>query len=614
MADPSPAADPSTQADARHRDLSSRQLVLLCDGTNNNLTGGERDTHVVLLAELLRADPDPRRVVWYDPGVGNPADVPGTTLWDKASRLSERVAGLAFGRGVFDNVAEGYRFLMRHWQGPSDRIFVIGFSRGAFTARSIAGLVNRFGILDPQFASLLPTLLHLYFADDSPRVQAVSRQVSRLFEDTASASRRPDIWFVGVWDTVATVGLWPAELRIRARPTLTGKRFVHVRQALALDELRAQFKPRAYAEDDGPVLLAEGRMGTVLQRWFRGAHADVGGGYRLGESAVAREPLAWLVAEAVDRGLRLHADGVPLDSEHRVSEAVSALVTRITGVPDPVAAGAPRRLHSQLAGAPLWTLSGLAVRDTTTAAVDGGSPVPVRTAEHPSVAAWIPRTPAEAGWPRVPLGPGWWLALLLCVLIPVGLGHLAATPGDGSPAGAGMADTVSAWLAANLRLQAWQAIAAWPFVQGAWNPDAWWAAARAFGAPAAAVGWDFALITAYAVVLAPWVARAFAWLAGCRRHGQRGPIGARWLGWALPLLVAADVVENLATLAALAFGAFDWLIPGLGMRLVLSLAVLAKAVGALGVGVLLLRGIGPWPRPREDGRAGPVNRTGADPA
>ena len=67
-----------------------RQLVLLCDGTNNNLTGVASDTHVVALAELLRTDPDAERVVFYDPGVGNPGEVPGITAWDSARRFFER--------------------------------------------------------------------------------------------------------------------------------------------------------------------------------------------------------------------------------------------------------------------------------------------------------------------------------------------------------------------------------------------------------------------------------------------------------------------------------------------------------------------------------------------
>jgi len=136
-----------------------QQLVLLCDGTNNNLTGGASDTHLVTLAELLRADPDADRTVFYDPGVGNPGEVPGITLWDKARRLFERIDSLAFGRGVFDNIAEGYLFLMRHWRSHDDQIWLFGFSRGAFTARSIGGLINRFGILEPHLESLVPTLL-----------------------------------------------------------------------------------------------------------------------------------------------------------------------------------------------------------------------------------------------------------------------------------------------------------------------------------------------------------------------------------------------------------------------------------------------------------------------
>jgi hypothetical protein len=95
---------------------SNRQLILLCDGTNNNLTGRKADTHVLLLAEVLRQQPDPQRLVYYDPGVGNPGQLPGTTVVDKFGRLAERLNGLAFGRGVFDNIAEGYFFLMRNWR------------------------------------------------------------------------------------------------------------------------------------------------------------------------------------------------------------------------------------------------------------------------------------------------------------------------------------------------------------------------------------------------------------------------------------------------------------------------------------------------------------------
>ena len=151
-----------------------RQIVLLCDGTNNNLTGQHEDTNVVKLCTLLAADPDPQRLVFYDPGVGNPGELPGATTWDQFRRTLDRVSGLAFGRGVYENMVESYLFLMRHYR-PGDQIFIFGFSRGAFTARSVAGLVNLFGILRPHMESMVPTLLHVYFADrnNSPQWQAL---------------------------------------------------------------------------------------------------------------------------------------------------------------------------------------------------------------------------------------------------------------------------------------------------------------------------------------------------------------------------------------------------------------------------------------------------------
>lgn len=187
-----------------------RQIVLCCDGTNNNLTGGDSDTNVVRLCQLLRQHGDARQQVFYDPGVGNPGELPGATVWDSINRYSERLAGLAFGRGVYENMAECYQFLMQHHQ-PGDELYIFGFSRGAFTARSVAGLVNMFGILQPHMVSMVPSLLHIYFSDrggggDSAR--RIARQATELFAEPHS--RHVNIHFVGVWDTVASVGMPPS--------------------------------------------------------------------------------------------------------------------------------------------------------------------------------------------------------------------------------------------------------------------------------------------------------------------------------------------------------------------------------------------------------------------
>jgi uncharacterized protein (DUF2235 family) len=534
----------------RGYNAAMRQLILLCDGTNNNLSGGERDTHVVTLAERLGAAPDPDRLVFYDPGVGNPGELPGTTVWDKARRQFQRIEGLAFGRGVFDNIAEGYQFLMQHWHGEADQIWLFGFSRGAFTARSIGGMVNRFGILEPHMASMLPSLLQLYFSSGSARGDAITEQATRLFTET----RRPCLHFVGVWDTVATVGSWPFTLRMKARPTLNGKRFVHVRHALALDEQRAQYVPRAYAEDNGATTLADGRAGTVQQQWFCGSHGDVGGGYRVADAALARAPLEWMLAEAASCGLRLPTA--------------------------PVAPATPDTplLHSQLKAMPLWALTGLAVRDTRRVVVDGGPDVPVVMAEHPSVAARNAPFPEHTVWQGAALPGGWWLHALFVGAWLLVLGQLLA----GTQPALSWADAASRYLVANGEFQHWQLTAILS------TEGRWWAELQAFHAPRWALVWDLGLIASYAYLLATLASRAFARAAGLNRLGRPVPRLLNLLGWALPLAVFADVAEDLASWATITFGDNElWLLAWLG-RLAMATCSVAKWAGLLGVFVLVL--------------------------
>ncbi len=234
-----------------------RQIVVLCDGTNANLTGGRSDSHVVTLAELLAAHPDSDRMVMYDPGVGHSATLPSAGMWDKLHRWWTRLEGLTQGRGVFENIVEGYAFIVRHWQ-PGDQIFVFGYSRGAFTARSIAGLVNRFGVVRAGSESVFTTLLSIYLSGEKPGDPS-SQQAIRLL--TPEDARKVRIQFVGVWDTVEAVGLPPFRARISVAPTLANKRFMHVRQALSLDESRRMFRPRVYEQPDGEFDTAFGDRG-----------------------------------------------------------------------------------------------------------------------------------------------------------------------------------------------------------------------------------------------------------------------------------------------------------------------------------------------------------------
>jgi uncharacterized protein (DUF2235 family) len=580
-----------------------RQLILLCDGTNNNLTGAANDTHVVTLAEVLRRDPDPDRLVFYDPGVGNPGQVPGTTVWDKLRRQFERIEGLAFGRGVYDNIAEGYLFLMRHWRGEADQIWFFGFSRGAFTARSIAGLVNRFGILQPQMESMVPTLLQLYFSESTDPVKAIDRQAIRLF--AVGTERHPLIHFVGVWDTVASVGTWPFALRIKAQPTLQNKHFVHVRQALALDEHRAQFVPRAYAENNGATTLANGLTGSVVQQWFRGSHCDVGGGYPVADAAMARAPLAWLMAEAVQCGLRLRHAGQALLTEADAATAVSHTVAQVLGAPDPVPKGPHAAVvHSQLQKSPVWALTGLALRDTRLVVIDSGADVPVRMGEHPSVAAWNGGAfPSGTVWQHHPLKGWWWVHLVLIAAWMLTLGQLLDATPDAAP---GIWAAIKQWfsdaalyLRANGQFQTWQ-LTAFTSTDGGW-----WRTVQGFDSPRWALVWDLGLIASYGYVLATMVSRAFAHAAGLNRLGLAIRPVLNRLGWALPLMVFADVGENLFSWLTITLGHNElWALAAFG-RVGMALCAAAKLVGLLGVLVLLVgrRGLSPRQvQPAADGK------------
>lgn len=573
-----------------------RQLLLLCDGTNNNLTGGRKDTNVVKLSELLAACPDAQRVVHYDPGVGNAGELPGATAWDQLRRKLDRLNGLAFGRGVYENMAECYLFLMRHYR-PGDQLFIFGFSRGAFTARSVAGLVNQFGILRSHMEGMLPTLLHVYFADRSDKAtfDAIAQQVSRQFADPAT--RHVDIHFIGVWDTVASVGLPPFDAQFTALPRPENKRFVHVRQALALDEHRTQFKPRLYARDNGPFPTLSGREGSLRQLWFPGAHCDVGGGYEVADSALSDRAFAWLVAEAVQVGLRLAHQGEPLDSEDRAERALHQ-----------VHAAPPRRrpvlAHSEMRDTALWAVTGMCVRDTNRVVMDDGQAMAVRPEEHPSVAARRLNA-AQQPLARARTPGAVWLALVLATLLFLALGQLLLGPPDtGSMAGdtAEALRAIPGYVAANGRFQLWQ-LTGWlsdafpgsvlrePLALASWANTDWTAAAAAFDAPRWALVWDFALIAFYAIFLSWFAAVAFFRLAGLRRGGDRARPLLNLLGWALPVAVFADVGENLCTWLAWTLGLADVTLVALALHIGAALCALLKLAGLAGTAVLIAWGL-----------------------
>ena len=125
--------------------MDSRNLIVCCDGTGN-IWGNGHDTNVVKLVRLLVKDD--RQVVYYDPGVGTTDNFPPIGVWNKVKAFARRVMGLAMAGGIYESIGQGYEFLVDNFRA-GDRVCLFGFSRGAFAARSIAGIVDQFGIVRP---------------------------------------------------------------------------------------------------------------------------------------------------------------------------------------------------------------------------------------------------------------------------------------------------------------------------------------------------------------------------------------------------------------------------------------------------------------------------------
>lgn len=564
----------------------TRQLIICSDGTNNNLTGGARDTNVTKLCGLLAPD-DNDQLLYYDPGVGNPGELPGASLTDSATRIFERLHGLAFGKGVYENIAEAYKFLMRHYR-PGDQIFLFGFSRGAFTARSIGGLVTQFGLLRPEMEGLVPTLLHIYFSDrerGGRKYIAIRDQISRLF--ASEQTRAAPVWFVGVWETVASVGAPLLSRAITASPTIVGKRFHHVRQALALDEYRRSFEPRPYYVDPVHDYAASGQ--SIAQLWFSGAHCDVGGGYVQAEARLSHDPLLWMLQEAVDCQLRVRAGLIGAAGRLEVQAVLAALMP-----PTPGGLPPQPRIHSQTYSAPLWALAGLHQRNPHVV-MEAGKPRNVVPVEHPSVAALGLSFPADTVWARGRPLAGLLVALAFAIafwLLAGGLLHGSIVPARMTlwECLLALSRDMGQAAAANLALARWQVnwVTSWDYPLTTLPQSA--------GRVAAAVWADFCLIAAYAFILARAVTWAFARIVRVQRADRKPLVLLNVLGLAAAVAVMGDVAENLLTLVLVLV--FPWTLlaglePPLGVAM--TVAALAKWVGLLGCGALFLWGLAARP-------------------
>lgn len=277
-----------------------KHIVICCDGTGNQY--GDANSNVIKLYQALRRDAN-GLVAYYHPGVGTMGAKNALT---EAGKIWTKVRGLAFGYGLSENIADAYRFLMEVFE-PEDRIFIFGFSRGAYTARALCGMLQMFGLLAPGADGQIPYAMRLFKRGDARLLSGLHArsnkfEIARGFKSTFCRDCKP--YFLGLWDTVSSVGwiLDPIGLKPGRLPYTRALGDVSViRHALAIDERRAFFRQNLVEDQPGR---------DIKQVWFAGVHSDVGGSYPEAESGLSKISLHWMLREAAAAGLEFEPAAV----------------------------------------------------------------------------------------------------------------------------------------------------------------------------------------------------------------------------------------------------------------------------------------------------------------
>lgn len=291
-----------------------RNIILICDGTSNEIAKN-RTNMLRLYGTLIK---DEQQMVFYDPGVGT---FGAANAWSYGYRRFLEIWGLATGWGLDRNVKQAYTFLVNHYR-EGDRIYLFGFSRGAYTARVLAGFLHAFGLMKSYELNLLDYAYRAYKnVGGRKRRQGDARDPKfnafaevNLFERMLDPYR-PTIRALGLFDTVGSV----IEV-IRYRPRIRG--FAHtstnasvqaVRHAVGIDERRTMFQPSRWPMGQMYRKYRLGRSETpqdVKEVWFSGVHGDVGGGYPEDKSHLAKFPLEWMIVETRALGVRYDDEAI----------------------------------------------------------------------------------------------------------------------------------------------------------------------------------------------------------------------------------------------------------------------------------------------------------------
>ncbi|KIK54083.1 hypothetical protein GYMLUDRAFT_1024368 [Collybiopsis luxurians FD-317 M1] len=267
-----------------------KRIIVACDGTGQSLSRGEYSgsTNVNRLCHALSNSSDTiQQIVFYQSGIGTE-----DLGWGDVGALYCQ----ALGEGIEENIDDAYTFIMNNYQ-PGDKIFIFGFSRGAFTARVLANFMARVGVYHkPDYTWGFKRAIKAYKDGTLDKDIKIHKYYTPRFGEPVSKVHEVEIEVVGCWDTVASLGVpeWtnPGGVSGKYRHFSGSlvKGIKHAFHALALDECRRPFSPTMWYL---PKDTEAAKSIDLQQCWFPGVHTNVGGGYH--DQAIADLTLAWMI-------------------------------------------------------------------------------------------------------------------------------------------------------------------------------------------------------------------------------------------------------------------------------------------------------------------------------
>ena len=276
-----------------------KRIIACCDGAWNkpgNIDRGKRvQTNVEIIFNAICKNGDGiEQVKLYDSGVGT------------GYSIKDRFIGGAAGLGIDEKIKDVYKFLILNYESEDQEIYLFGFSRGAYTARSVVGLINNCGILKPEYFHLVNEAYNLYRNRNS--YSAPDSDLMMAFKNRYC--HQPRIKFLGVWDTVGSLGLpLPSFLKLNSKKfefhDVTLSSIVdYAYHALAIHERRPMFQPALWKQIESVKQSKQ----VLEQRWFAGVHSNIGGGYC--DTGLSDIALQWLIKKSSECGLCFHDDKV----------------------------------------------------------------------------------------------------------------------------------------------------------------------------------------------------------------------------------------------------------------------------------------------------------------